>query len=79
MIEIVNIDQRDDWFCPIGMNGQRKKISDFLIDSKMPRPLKTAVMILESNTQIVWVIGHRLDERFKIRDSTRCVLKMTGG
>ena len=68
-----------DWFCPIGMNGQRKKISDFLIDSKMPRPLKTAVMVLESNAQIVWVIGHRLDERFKVRDSTRCVLKIVGG
>ena len=71
--------QAGDWFCPIGMNGKRKKISDFLIDSKVPRPLKEAVMVLESNAQIVWVIGHRLDGRFKVTDSTKKMLKITSG
>ena len=61
------------------MNGKRKKISDFLIDNKVPRPLKEAVMVLESNAQIVWVVGHRLDERFKIMDSTKKILKITSG
>ncbi len=53
-----------DWFCPSGMDGKRKKISDFLIDQKIPRALKDQVYVLESDSKIVWVVGHRADERF---------------
>lgn len=65
-----------DWFCPSGMMGKRKKVSDFLIDSKIPRSLKSKVWVLESANDIVWLVGHRVDERYKAQENSSiiCVL-----
>ena len=65
-----------DWFIPLGMKG-KKKLSDFMIDKKIPLNLKKRLMVLSSGGAIVWVAGHRTDERFKIRDNTRKILKIT--
>lgn len=54
-----------DWFIPFGMKG-RKKISDFLIDRKVPLHRKDSVFVIESDNQIVWVVGYRADNRFKV-------------
>ncbi|MES2731507.1 MAG: tRNA lysidine(34) synthetase TilS [Bacteroidota bacterium] len=62
-----------DWFCPLGMN-QKKKISDFLVDEKVPLNLKSQVRVLTSNGSIVWIVGYRIDNRFKITDKTERVL-----
>ncbi|WP_273212273.1 tRNA lysidine(34) synthetase TilS [Runella zeae] len=67
--------QKGDWFCPLGMNGKRKKISDFLVDIKWPRSLKNQVYVLESEGQIAWVIGLRVDERFKVEGITKKISK----
>ncbi len=64
-----------DWFVPLGMNG-KKKISDFLIDEKVPVNLKDRVKVLTSGNSIAWVIGYRLDNRFKITDKTEKVLEI---
>lgn len=61
-----------DWFCPLGMN-KKKLISDFLIDTKVPLNLKKEVYVLTSNGSIVWVVGHRIDDRFKVTDKTEKV------
>lgn len=58
-----------DSFVPLGMNN-RKKISDFLIDKKISGGEKDAVTVLESAGEIVWVVGLRLDNRFKLTEST---------
>ncbi|MFO8022683.1 MAG: tRNA lysidine(34) synthetase TilS, partial [Perlabentimonas sp.] len=58
-----------DWFIPFGMDG-RKKISDFIIDQKIPLHHKKQVFVLESNGDIVWVIGYRIDNRYCIDNST---------
>jgi tRNA(Ile)-lysidine synthase len=58
-----------DWFCPLGMN-KKKLISDFLIDTKVPLNLKKEVYVLTSNGSIIWVVGHRIDDRFKVTDKT---------
>lgn len=63
--------QPGDWFCPLGMGGRRKKVSDFLIDAKIPRPLKERVWVLLSGETLVWVVGHRMDERFRVTPQTR--------
>jgi tRNA(Ile)-lysidine synthase len=63
--------QAGDWFCPSGMQGKRKKISDFLIDQKIPRNLKEKVYVIESAEKIVWIVGFRLDERFKQTQSSK--------
>jgi tRNA(Ile)-lysidine synthase len=68
--------QEGDWFVPLGMNG-KKKISDFLIDKKVPANLKARTMVLVSDQSIVWVVGQRLDNRFKVTDKTERVLEIT--
>lgn len=67
-----------DWFVPLGMNG-KKKISDFLIDEKVPVNLKATVKVMTSANSIVWVMGYRLDNRFKITDKTEEVLEVRLG
>jgi tRNA(Ile)-lysidine synthase len=58
-----------DWFIPLGMKN-RKKISDFLIDTKVSLAAKETVTVLESGGEIIWVAGHRIDDRFKVTEST---------
>jgi tRNA(Ile)-lysidine synthase len=62
-----------DYFYPLGMK-HHKKVSDFLIDKKVSRAEKDTVTVLESQGDIVWVAGFRIDERYKITDRTRRVL-----
>jgi tRNA(Ile)-lysidine synthase len=64
-----------DYFKPFGMKGL-KKISDFLIDQKVSRPDKENTWLLTSGQKIVWVVGHRIDEDFRITDRTEKVLMM---
>ena len=64
--------QNGDIFHPIGMRG-KKKLSDFFIDKKMSLFEKQNTWILCSNNQIVWVVGHRIDERFKLVENSQKV------
>ena len=59
-----------DKFRPFGMTGM-KKISDFLIDIKMPLPNKEHQMVLLSGNDIIWVVGQRIDDRYSVTDSTK--------
>jgi len=63
-------------FCPLGMS-QQKKISDFLNDQKIPLNLKNKVWVLCSGDHIAWVVGLRVDNRFRITDRTRKVYQLT--
>jgi tRNA(Ile)-lysidine synthase len=62
-----------DYFFPLGM-AHRKKISDFLIDRKISVGEKDSVTVLESAGEIVWVAGHRIDNRFKLAPDTKRAL-----
>ena len=63
-----------DWFMPLGMRG-KKHLSDFLIDQKVPLNLKDEVRVLASaDGKICWVVGFRVDERFKVSEETQRVL-----
>ncbi|MEO9801899.1 MAG: tRNA lysidine(34) synthetase TilS [Reichenbachiella sp.] len=70
--------KQGDSFYPLGMNG-KKKLSDFMIDEKIPVNLKSRVVLFESKKDIIWVAGHRIDDRYKITPKTKRVLiiKMT--
>ncbi len=64
-----------DWFVPLGMN-QKKKISDFLNDEKVPLTLKKEIKVLTSGGNIIWVIGKRIDNRYKLTDESTRMLKI---
>ena len=64
-----------DVFCPLGMRG-KKKVSDFMIDEKIPLNLKERVCVIESAGEVVWVVGHRVDDRFKVRPDTKRIFNM---
>jgi tRNA(Ile)-lysidine synthase len=63
-----------DWFCPAGMGGKRKKLQDYLVDEKIPLRKRDAVPLLCSGEDILWVVGHRTDERFLPGPKTKKVL-----
>jgi len=62
-----------DYFYPFGMKG-RKKLSDYFIDRKFSRIDKENALIMESGRKIVWIIGERIDNRFRITGRTRKAL-----
>jgi tRNA(Ile)-lysidine synthase len=63
-----------DYFYPAGF-GKRKKVQDYFVDGKIPRDERDSTPLLINNNEIVWVIGHRVDERYKIDKNTKRVLK----
>jgi tRNA(Ile)-lysidine synthase len=65
-----------DFFHPFGMNGKSKKVSKLFKDEKLSLIEKEKTWILCSDNQIVWVIGIRQDERFKIENNTNRILKI---
>ena len=65
-----------DWFIPFGMAG-RKKVSDFLIDAKVSMPEKERQFVLLSGDEIVWLVGRRIDDRYRLTPDTENVLRIT--
>ena len=64
-----------DLFFPFGMNG-KKKLSKFFKDEKFSLLDKSNTWLLCSDNQIVWVIGSRQDDRFKVTETTTRILKI---
>jgi tRNA(Ile)-lysidine synthase len=64
-----------DCFYPSGMQG-KKKVSKYFKDEKFTLFQKQDTWILESNKQIVWIIGYRADERFKVENTTQTTIKI---
>ena len=65
----------DDVFHPFGMKG-KKKLTKFFKDEKLSLLSKNSVWVLESGDEIVWVIGLRPDDRYKVTNATNKVLKI---
>lgn len=68
--------RQGDWFVPFGMSG-RKKVSDYFTDQKFSLKEKEETWILLSGEEIVWIVGKRADNRFKLTEKSRQVLIVT--
>ncbi|NLL17728.1 MAG: tRNA lysidine(34) synthetase TilS [Clostridia bacterium] len=63
-----------DRFYPLGLGGS-KKLKDFFIDLKVPRHLRNRIaVVVSADGKIIWVVGFRLDERFKVTEATKKVI-----
>ena len=65
-----------DTFIPFGMAG-RKKVGDYLTDQKVPIVERKRQFVLVSGEDIVWVVGRRTDDRFRVGANTENILKVT--
>jgi tRNA(Ile)-lysidine synthase len=68
--------EKGDLFQPFGMNGQHKKVSDIFSNAKLSIFEKEKVWLLESNYEIIWVVGMRTDERFRVTEETEMILEI---
>ncbi len=62
-----------DYIQPLGMRG-RKKLQDFFVDNKIPREKRNEVPLLCCGNEVIWIVGHRINENFKVTDSTVKIL-----
>lgn len=68
--------KQGDYFYPFGMKMKKKKLKKFFTDQKIAINEKETIWVIESNQKIVWVAGHRMDERFKVGGNTGEILRM---
>lgn len=71
---------KGDSMQPLGMSG-RKKLSDIFIDQKIPMNEKENIFVLESDGEIAWIVGHKIDDRFKTTEATEtvCLIELSNG
>lgn len=69
------LDRSGDKFIPLGMRGN-KKISSFLSDNKVSFIEKINQLVLvDSNDEIIWLVGHQISEKFKVTNSTNDIIE----
>lgn len=66
-----------DVFYPLGMEGKKKKLKEYFIDNKFSLFEKEDIWILTSDEEVVLLIGHRMDDRFKITEKTEKCFRIT--
>lgn len=64
-----------DRFSPLGVRGT-KKLQDFFVDEKIPAEERDRIPVVESAGKIIWVAGKRLDDRVKVTDKTKKIVKL---
>jgi len=67
--------QPGDRFQPLGMKKE-KKVNLFMIDEKIPQPWRARIPIVCDSQQILWLAGYRIDDRARITEETKRVLRL---
>lgn len=70
---IIRTREPGDRFIPLGMNGT-KKVKDFFIDKKISKEQRGQIPIVVSGGKIIWIVGYRISEEFKLTNNTKKVL-----
>jgi len=68
--------QDGDRFKPLGMKGRTKKIKDFFTDLKLNKFEKEKALVLLNQKQVVWILGYRISDKYKITSKTKEVLQL---
>ncbi|HOQ37958.1 MAG TPA: tRNA lysidine(34) synthetase TilS [Acetivibrio sp.] len=73
----INIRYRKDGdiFKPLGSVGT-KKLKEFFIDSKIPRHIRDRIPLISKDKEIVWIIGYKISDKFKVTENTKTILKL---
>ncbi len=64
--------RKGDYFYPLGL-PKKKKIARFMIDNKLSKTQKENTWVLENNGLVIWVVGHRIDDRYKVTANTNAI------
>jgi len=67
--------RRGDRFTPLGMR-RAVKLQDFFVNAKVPRAERSRIALVLSGDEIVWVVGYRISDRYKVRDATRRTVRL---
>jgi len=73
---VVRTWQYGDYFYPLGMHG-KKLVSDFFTDEKMSQSEKQMQLLFLSNSEVMWLEGRRISEKFKVEKNSKSVLKIS--
>jgi tRNA(Ile)-lysidine synthase len=66
-----------DRFQPLGMDGKSMKISDFMINEKIPKRARAGWPLVCSKDEIIWVPGYRLAHPFRVSKRSQKIVRMT--
>jgi tRNA(Ile)-lysidine synthase len=72
---LVRSRRRGDRFQPLGLS-QPKKVGEFMIDAKIPQAWRGRIPVVCLPEQILWVVGWRIDDRMKVSENTKQVLRL---
>lgn len=67
--------KKGDAFCPLGMTG-RKKLSDYLIDRKIPRKERKRIPLILKDDDLIWVAGHQIHHEYRVTETTQKLLRI---
>jgi tRNA(Ile)-lysidine synthase len=68
--------RQGDYMYPFGMT-KKKKVARIMIDAKIPLHEKEHIWVLESNQKIIWIVGLKTDNRFRIKPQTQTIVSFS--